>query len=223
MSRRPSVPAVRAVSCPAECDQFRLASCKVPRPSGAPPPLPRAPKREKERGMYLSRELIPLALRFFHPFSLSPPFSLSLIECPLLFSYLSVLLTQIPSLFIPFPLFLSLSFSLWFPLRGVIAHGSLLGLTHFPPLPRQKRFFSDDSLSRWFSYSAASSFSFIPILRPLILPRVVPFPPGFASKCISLPLTVATTATAATTVLCPLLPCLFFFSLSIAVFCTLRI
>lgn len=69
-------------------------------------------------------------------------------------------------------IFPPLSFSLSFysfdassrVLHGVIAHGSLLGLAHFPPLPRQRRFFPPVYLlgvsffSFWSSCSPAGGF-----------------------------------------------------------------
>lgn len=175
MSRRPSVSAVRAVSCPAECDQFRFASCKAPRPSSVPPPLLfRA--RERERGTFLTRENSFLALRSFHPFPLSPPFSLSLERPP---SRTPPFLTQL-SPFLPFSLFLSFSLPL---IPSPQCYRSRVS-------PRSHSFSSSPS-----SEALLLGGSRIPRHRPLpflpacslILPRVVPFPPEFAPECISLP------------------------------------
>lgn len=177
MSRRPSVSAVRAVSRPAECDQFRFASCKAPRPSSVPPPLLfRA--RERERGTFLTRENSLLALRSFHPFPLSPPFSLSLERPP---SRTPPFLTQL-SPFLPFSLFLSFSLPRIPSPQCYRSRVSLLGLTHFPPLPRRRRFFSVVLVFR-----AVVLFLFFPLV-PLFSRGWVPFPPEFAPEsCISLP------------------------------------
>lgn len=199
MSRRSSVSAVRAVSCPAECDQFRLASCKAPRPSGAPlPPRIYARERLRKRESESSRSL---ALRFFHPFFLSPPFSLSFIE-------------RLPL----GPLRSSCSCLFFFLSRSLpLAFSTVLSLT------------SLSSVSLIFLLSlggGASSFSVVLVFRvvlflffrPLILPRVALFPSEFTPERVFLPLSRRLHLPY------PLL--LFprpFLSLSIAVFCTLRI
>lgn len=189
-------------------------------------------EREKECSVP-SREcpflfMFSLALRPFYPFFLSPPFSLSLIEqyAPL---FPSASHTAIPLFFS-----LTLSLSLFRSLlsrssRCYRSRVSLLGLTHFPPLllGTERRFFS--SFSSWFSYSA-SSFSFSST-RPLILPRVAPFPPEFAPEYLSPsrpppPSQPPPPSSPAAASRCSRYFSLFprpFLSLSIAVFCTLRI
>lgn len=124
-------------------------------------------KREREvfshEGVRSSR---PLALRFFHPFFLSPPFSLSFIERLLL----GPLRSSCSCLF-----FVRFSISSSYVLRSVIAHESLLSLAHFPPLPPGK---------------GASSFSVVLVFRvvlflffrPLILLRVALFPSEFTPE-----------------------------------------
>lgn len=88
--------------------------------------------------------------------------------------------------------------------------------------PRSRSFSSSPSaeelLSRWFSYSALSFF--FSSFRPPALPRVAPFPSEFTPERVILPLSHAASA-----VLCPPSPPFRgpFLSLSIVVFCTLRI
>lgn len=156
--------------------------------------------REKERKAFSherARSSRPLALRFFHPFFLSPPFSLSFIE-------------RLPL----GPLRSSCSCPFFFLSRSLPLARS----------PRRYRSFSSSPsaeellLSRWFSYSASSFF--FSSFRPLILPRVAPFPSEFTPERIFLPLSHRHRYM--------LLPPPPFFprpflSLSIAVFCTLRI
>lgn len=113
----------------------------------------------------------PLALRFFHPFFLSPSFlSFLYRETP----------SRSPSFLMQLSLFLSLSISSSCVLRGVIAHGVS---------PRSRSFSSSPSaeelLSRWFSYSALSFF--FSSFRPLTLPRVAPFPSEFTPERVILP------------------------------------
>lgn len=119
-----------------------------------------------------------------------------------------------PSFLMQPSLFLSLSISSSCVLRGVIAHGVS---------PRSRSFSSSPSaeelLSRWFSYSALSFF--FSSFRPLTLPRVAPFPSEFTPERVILP----PLSHAASAVLCPPSSPLPrpFLSLSIVVFCTLRI
>lgn len=92
-------------------------------------------------------------------------------------------------------LYFSLSLSLSFPLRSVIAHGSLLGLTHFPPLPRRRRFFSVVLVFR-----AVVLFLFFPLV-PLFSRGWFLFHPS-SRRSVSLSLTATVTSTAQ----CLLLP-----------------
>lgn len=173
---------------------------KVPRPSSAPLSLLACvrekgrKKRERERG----RRFVPLTLRFFHPFFLSLPFSLSPIErIPLVFAQLS------PTL----PLFLSCLFS-----RSPRCYRSRVSLIFLLSLGAEA-LLPSGSPSRCFS---AWSFSFSSSYSP-----ADGFPPEFTPR-VSLPLA----ATAPTIPPCLPRSSLFprpFLSLSIAVFCALRI
>lgn len=130
---------------------------KVPRPSSAPLSLSLLAcvrekgrkKRERERG----RRFVPLTLRFFHPFFLSLPFSLSPIErIPLVFAQLS------PTL----PLFRSYLFSTVLSLIFLLSPGAEALLPSGSP----SRCFSAWSFSFPSSYSPAGGFP------PEFTPRV---------------------------------------------------
>lgn len=184
MSRRSSVSAVRAVSCPAECDQFRLASCKAPRPSDAPLSLRiyareriREKERERERKVFSherARSSHPLALRVSSTLSFFLLLSLFLLS------------RESPSFLMQLSLFLSFLIFSFCVLRNVIAHESLLGLAHFPPLSRQRSFFflGDSRILRYpfsflpSSYSpAGASFSIRVHTRESVSPPQPPPPP----------------------------------------------
>lgn len=181
MSRRSSVSAVRAVSCPAECDQFRLASCKAPRPSSAPLPLRvHARKRERERMRRRTRErereksVLSRESSFFsssRPSFLPPFLSFS--------SFLSFLYQETPS-WSPSSLMqlsLFLSFLDLFLLRSPQCYRSRVSprFAHFPPLP------PDEGAS---SFSVVLVFRVVLFLffRPLILLRVALFPSEFTPE-----------------------------------------
>jgi len=115
--------------------RFLQSSSSFGRVSPSPHMCARENERKRERKAFSherARSSRPLALRFFHPFFLSPPFSLSFIErlpldplhfsCNCLFFFLSRSL----------PLAFSAALSLT---------GSLLGPAHFLPLPRRRSFF----------------------------------------------------------------------------------
>lgn len=139
--------------------RFLQSSSSFERASSSPRTRAKERKREHEKKNEGKREReifshegvrssCPLALRFFHPFFLSPPFSLSFIERLLL----GPLRSSCSCLF-----FVRFSISSSYVLRSVIAHESLLSLAHFPPLPPLPPA-KELLLSRWFSYSASSFF-----------------------------------------------------------------
>lgn len=215
MSRRSSVSASAPSLVPRNATSFvsLLAKLLVLRARLSLPSPPRVcareRMREKEREKRFSHERArssrPLALRsFFHPFFLSPPFSLSFIErlplgrlrssCSCLFFFLS---RSLP-----------LAFSACYRSRV-----SPWSLAHFPPLPRRRSFFFLGG-----SRIPRRPFSF--------LPSVLLFSRGwllfhlsshqreyfFPSATVSLHYTPSSLFSPRP-----------FLSLSIAVFCTLRI
>lgn len=199
---------------------------------GRASPFPRKRERERMRERECSapsRECLflftsSLALRPFHPFFLSLPFSPSLIERrPLLFPSA---LHSYPSFLFSFCLCLTPSSRT--SSRCYRSRVSLLGLTHFPlPLRRAKEALPSVLLLVFrvvlFLFFHPSSYS--------------PAGGSFSTRVragVSLPLTATTAVAAASTLLprrrtasrCSRYFSLFprpFLSLSIAVFCTLRI
>lgn len=164
---------------------------------------PRMCVREKRS---LTREFVLLVLSPFVSSTLS--FFLLLSLFPL--SRDSLLVSFVPYAAVSFSFFVDL-----FLLRSPRCYRSRVS-------PRSRSFSSSPSaeelLSRWFSYSALSFF--FSSFRPLALPRVAPFPSEFTPERVILPLSHAASA-----VLYPPFspfprP---FLSLSIVVFCTLRI
>lgn len=143
----------------------------------------------------------PLALRFFHPFFLSPPFSLSFIK-----RLLGPLRSSCNCLF-----FFRFSISSSYVLRSVIARESLLGSLIFLLPPGEGA--SSSSVVLVFRVVLFLFFRLLILLRVALFPsEFTPEKEYFSSSAGRLHLP------------CPLLP--FprpFLSLSIAVFCTLRI
>lgn len=165
---------------------------------------PRTCVREKRS---LTREFVLLVLSPFVSSTLS--FFLLLSLFPL--SRDSLLVSFVPYAAVSFSFFVDL-----FLLRSPRCYRSRVS-------PRSRSFSSSPSaeelLSRWFSYPALSFF--FSSFRPLTLPRVAPFPSEFTPERVILPLSHAASAVLYPPPFSPFpRP---FLSLSIVVFCTLRI
>lgn len=219
----PSPPSAQSL-VPRNATSFIPLLAKVLRPSNVPLFLTacvrdRERRKEESEERSLARECSflsrPLALRFFHPFFLSFFLFVSFMRFPSeFFFHLSLFLT------LSLPLALSTMLSLT---------RSPLSLTHFPPLPQRRRFSPPRfSFSRWFSCIPCSPFPLLSFV--LLFSRGwLPFSIRVRAK-VYLPLTLTTTTTttaaaavAAAFATTPFFPSSFFLSLSIAVFCSLRI